>query len=231
VNARSVWPLAICFLLACQAMPATAPGASAAVEPVALRLLDVPEDIPSGTDAVPALRYELVVGSRSRQLSPALDARLQGDAAIVWLPDHRLARFGIEGAPRLLARDVGSPPLVDAQRIVYALEAGDAVEVRVLDQGPERMLARGLSSAGAFRMHPQGQRVFFIGAINGGVAGLWIADLSGEAASCLTNCDLRTGQPWHHYVPPPASAQSLEFTDAIVRYQAVDGTTVTRSLR
>jgi hypothetical protein len=228
MNGRSISLLMSCMLVACQA-PAPAP---AALERVALRELPADAAVELGTDAVPLRHFELVVGERTRQLPAALDARLQGQTAVVWLVDHQLARFGVEGAPRLLARGVGSPPWASADVVVYALEVGDAVDLRMRRQEQETTLASGLASAGAFRLSPDGEHVLFVGAIGGGVAGLWVASLDGAGARCLTNCELRTGQPWDDaFVAPPGSAAILEFDGSNVHYVGEEGQLVTRNFR
>jgi len=244
VNARSIFrvsTLACLLLAACQASPssgaiATQPAALEQATPTEeLQLLRLPgsdEPPPEASDAAPLLRYELVAGLASRQLPPALFAALSGDTAVVWLPDHRLARFGLDGAPRLIARSVSSPPWVGEDRVVFAPEVGDTVELRLLRQGVETTLARGLASAGMFRLGPDARGVFFVGAQNGGVAGLWFARVDRDEARCLTNCELRTGSPWGDaFVPPPGSAESLEFDGDSVRYLDMNGDAVTRSFR
>jgi len=244
MNRGSLWPLVFGSLVACQGAPAPVPAAPVpaapthaplqqASPPAALvQLATQAEPAPPQSDAAPLLRYELSVGLASRQLPPALFAALSGETAVVWLPDHRLARFGIEGAPRLIARSVSSPPWVGVDRIVYASEVGDTVELRALAQGAETTLARGLASAGMYRLGPDAQGLFFVGAKNGGVAGLWFARFDADEARCLTNCELRTGQPWGDaFVPPPGSAESLEFDGDDVRYVEMNGQTITRSFR
>ena len=75
--------------------------------------------------------------------------------------------------------------------------------------GPKRAetLATGLASVGVMRLEPE--RVLFVGARNGGVAGVWVADADG--ARCVSNCDLRTGTDWQgRFVPPPTDPTLLE---------------------
>lgn len=109
---------------------------------------------------------------------------------------------------RMLAANV-SALAGDTEHLVYVTQNHDGLCIRLHDGASERILARGLASAGALKI--EAERVLFVGAANGGVAGVWQVSLSGGEAHCVTNCDLRTGEPWGDaFVPPPSNPALLE---------------------
>ena len=70
------------------------------------------------------------------------------------------------------------------------------------------------------RAHPG--TVVFVGSEVGGVSGVWIAD--GTGVRCLTNCDLRTGQPWgDRYVAPPGNTATVRVSGTQVEWRTPDG--------
>jgi hypothetical protein len=105
---------------------------------------------------------------------------------------------------------------------LYVAQKDAGAEVHVLDaDGADRVLTTGLASAGLLAPQPDGT-IFFVGARNGGVAGLW--SISAGKTRCLTNCDLRTGQPWgDRFVPPPGDTAAISVAGQRVEWDAYDG--------
>lgn len=109
---------------------------------------------------------------------------------------------------RMLAANV-SALASDGEHLVYVTQNPDGLSIRLHDGASERVLARGLASAGVLKI--EAERVLFVGAANGGVAGVWQVSFNGNEAHCATNCDLRTGEPWGDaFVPPPTEPTLLE---------------------
>ncbi|HBQ12218.1 MAG TPA: hypothetical protein DEF51_14050 [Myxococcales bacterium] len=98
----------------------------------------------------------------------------------------------------------------DLSRLAFAVRSDGSL--RVHDGEVARTLAEGFVSIGALRFDPTGARVAFVGARNGGVAGVWVAGPDG--AACQTNCDLRTGERWgDRFTPPPADLRGVFATE------------------
>jgi hypothetical protein len=210
-------------LIGCSAIePAPAP----LVEPSAPRLvaLGSAQPVPPGSDAVPAVEvaFELSDGSRrpiDRRAIAFVPRWRQGAALID--PERRLYEVLPSGARRLLVASAGGELAVsrDEALLVYAVERG---EVRTHDGVTERTIAAGLSSAGLLRFVDRS--VAFVGARPGGIAGVWIAALDGSGARCLTNCTLRTGEPWlDRFVAPPSSASAFRLEDGVLSWTDRDG--------
>lgn len=109
---------------------------------------------------------------------------------------------------RMLAANV-SAIASDGEHLVYVTQNSDGLSIRLHDGASERILARGLASAGVLKI--EAERVLFVGAANGGVAGVWQVSFGANEARCVTNCALRTGQPWGDaFVPPPTEPALLE---------------------
>jgi len=185
----------------------TAPTRAPVVEDD-LRLVALEDVGPGVGDAAPRLR---VAFRRDGQTTPvdrdatALVARWRDGAALID-PQRRLYQVWPDGRRRMLAPNALALG-TDGQRLAYAVERLHAVELRVHDGESERTWATGLASAA--RLTFVGDRVRFIGAANGGVAGVWEADASG--ATCRTNCELRTGGDWAgRYVAPPSDLFAWE---------------------
>jgi hypothetical protein len=137
---------------------------------------------------------------------------------------RRLVLVAPDGSRRVLAREAGAPPVSGhAGELFYVARYGVSAEVhRLQADGSDRVLADGLSNAGVLTPERDGA-LLFVGARNGGVAGIWRVDtqsLASSAAHCLTNCELQTGAPWGNaYQPPPGSQEALR--DAYARLNAV----------
>jgi len=158
-----------------------------------LRLVALEDRGPQVGDAPPRLRVAFESG---RQRVPvdrdaiAFVPRWRDGAALID-PERRLYQVWPDGRRRMLAPNALALA-TDGQRLVYSVERLHRVELRVHDGTSEQTWATGLTSAS--RLSIAGERVRFVGAVNGGVAGRWEAGPSG--AVCQTNCDLRTGADW-----------------------------------
>ena len=147
----------------------------------------------AGSDDVPLDREAIAYVERWRDGAALID------------PERRLYQVWPDGRRRMLARDV-SALATDGERLAFVVRRDLHAELRVHDGAQARTLARGLASCGVLRVEPD--RVLFVGAAPGGVAGVWVADRGG--ATCVTNCDLRTGQPWQdRFEPPPSDPELL----------------------
>lgn len=128
------------------------------------------------------------------------------DGAALIDPERRLYQVWPDGNRRMLTRDAYALA-TDGGLLAYAVVPDLHGELRVHDGEHERTLARELASIGLLRV--DGDRVLFVGAAPGGIAGVWVADDAG--ARCITNCDLSTGEPWQdRFEPPPTDPALLE---------------------
>lgn len=202
-------------------------------EPGEVVVIELEVAAPEGSDAEP--RVQLARRGSDGALSPlpgeylsALDFR-SGVAAVTASRELHIVRD--EGSQSVLARQVdGLPTRASDGSLVYAARFGQTVEIHWLTtQGEDHRLASFRGSA--TRLAPQGdQTVAFVGSVNGGVAGLWIADPRG--ARCITNCELRTGQPWGDaYRPPPGEASTIRLGDSSIEWQTAEGTWESAPLR
>jgi hypothetical protein len=183
---------------------------------------------PPGSDAVPRSRVAFRMPDGS--LRPvdreaiAFVPRFGAGAALVD-PERRLYEVTPDGQRRMLAAGASGSLAVSPGEdlLAYAVTRGALGELRVHDGTEERTLARGLASAGALGFADGGARLFFVGGRPGGVAGVWTATTDGDAR-CLTNCELRTGEPWQdRFVPLPASALAFEPERDAVAWTDADG--------
>lgn len=212
------------LVLASSACATGAPGASVAlrsgealgprtrVTVVAEAAGEAPLDGPA------PVRLRLVAPGAARQLEGTFVGGVAfDDAAAVLTAERRLLRIELAGEPEPIAEDVAFVPVVslDGAHLAYAtLEAG---ALHVLDALGDRTVAEGLGSIGALAFSPDGARVAFVGARRGGIAGVWLADARGrDAARCLTNCTLETGEPLDGRVPLPA--QPIRFEGGALRW-------------
>jgi hypothetical protein len=191
------------------------------------------DELPGGTDTPP--RFSLALrdtsGARIPLESRALAHVTFSGGLAVLDSQRRLLVVSADGARRVLAEQAGAPPARGQKgELFYVAQQDAGAEVRVLEtSGADRMLAGGLASAGLLAPQADGT-ILFVGAKNGGVAGLWRIDPAGSR--CLTNCDLRTGVPWgDRFVPPPGEVGAIEIAGTRVEWQAYDGKRYTASLR
>jgi hypothetical protein len=204
----------------CASEPSSAPVRDENVE--VNRQLD---EVPGGTDTRPrfALALRAADGTRVPLESRALaHVTFSGGLALVD-SQRRLVVVATDGARRVLAEEAGAPPARGARgELLYVAQKDTGAEVHALEAaGADRVIASGLFSAGLLAPQPDGT-ILFVGARNGGVAGLW--SISGDTTSCLTNCDLKTGEPWgDSFVPPPGDVAAIKVLGTRVEWDAFDG--------
>lgn len=98
----------------------------------------------------------------------------------------------------------------------------DEAALIVVDTSGMRLeAATGLVSMGAiaFEDVQSHRRIAFVGAVNGGIAGVWVTSVDGSMRTrCLTNCQLRTGADLSEMTPLPESP--LAFVQDEIRWRA-----------
>lgn len=134
-----------------------------------------------------------------------------------------------EGARSVLARASGAVPALGPRgELAYVARYDDqSIEVHTLGiDGRDRVVARGLGSAGLLAPQSDGRVVFVATPARGGVAGVWIAAEGGGEARCLTNCGLQTGSAAldSRFIPLPGDAASIALAAERVSWHASDGT-------
>ncbi|MCS6856550.1 MAG: hypothetical protein NZM37_02450 [Sandaracinaceae bacterium] len=142
--------------------------------------------------------------------------------ALVLRPSGRLEWVMDDGTTELIDEGVLIPPTLshDNRFSAWATEEGGEV-VLVVHDGKRKRSFRGhqLISVGSIvweKREAAKRRLAFIGAKNGGVAGLWALWSDGEGMSCLTNCTLKVGDPLDQgYSPLPDRILGFE-ADALV---------------
>jgi hypothetical protein len=184
-----------------------------------------PSSEPSGPDEVPRVR--LARREPDGSLSPLegeyIDAHefRAGMAAVSTQRELHLVHR--DGSRSVVAREVdGLPTPASDGSLVYAARYGKVVEIyRLTAKGSVLRLASFRGSA--TRLAPQpGGAVVFVGAQPGGVSGVWIADSTG--ARCLTNCELRVGQPWgDRYRALPGDTATVRISGTLVEWQTAAG--------
>lgn len=134
-------------------------------------------------------------------------------------PERRLYEVLPDGTRRMLARDaVGLA--VGGERLAYVVERGGFGSLHVHDGERDTRVAQRFASIGAVRL--DGETVTFVGVRPGGIVGVWQLDL-GEEPRCLSNCALRTGEPFaDRMIPVPTRADDFELTATHVAW-TVDG--------
>jgi hypothetical protein len=204
---------------------ASEPSAAPVIREESVEVNRQADEVPGGTDTPPrfALALRAADGTRTPLESRALaHVTFNGGLALVD-SERRLVVVAADGARRVLAEEAGAPPARGPRgELVYVAQKDSGAEVRILETGgADRVIATGLASAGLLAPQPDG-RTFFVGARNGGVAGLW--RIGAEGSRCLTNCDLETGQPWgDRFVPPPGEVAAIKVVGTRVEWDAHDG--------
>jgi hypothetical protein len=167
-----------------------------------------------GTGAVPV---ELPQG--------AVAAVVVADGAAVLDPAETLWHVAPDGQRTRLATSVTSAPVAssDGTRLSWAVRSPTdegAFDVHLREGAADRVVARGLGSATPLAFDPRTGALVLVGAVPGGVAGLFVALPGAAGARCLTNCDLHTGEPWgERFRAPPGEARAIAFTGDGLRYQ------------
>ncbi len=185
---------------------------------------------PPGGDGAPVytLAWEHPDGRRTPAgVGPVVHATLWRGAIVYVDPRSRL---WLEGQDQPLALGVVDAPAVspDDAKLAYVVVAesseGTRAEVHVRSAHADRLVDRSLLSFGALRFSPDGSVLLGVGSVDSGVAGLHAIDLRAGARRCLSNCDLRVGQPWGDaFLPPPGSAAELRFEGDEVLFDTVAG--------
>lgn len=149
-------------------------------------------------------------------------------ASLVLRPDGALEMVR-EAAHQVIDRGVIVAPVVSRDGVHAAWVASRPLDEQALivvdTEGARVEAATGLVSIGAiaFEETRSHRRIAFVGAVNGGIAGIWVSSVDGSmSARCLTNCLLRTGMDLSEMTPLPESP--LEFVGDEIRWHA-DGQT------
>lgn len=219
---------ACCLAFALVLAPACAPEPAVSTESLVLGdrelvVQEVTSRAPPGGDGPAHVRLAIRRGQRLFELDgEALDGVLFGETVLVLEPDGTLERISQPGSAfeRRIPIDQGVvvAPVRSADgrfaAWVRAHDAGGQALVVMEADGTLHELARGLGSIGAIRFESgvARPRIVFVGAREGGVAGLWATRVGDEVdARCLTNCELRTGEPWgSRHVPLPDGEPRFE---------------------
>jgi hypothetical protein len=211
------------------ATPSGAGELAAAERAPAIEVVAVNDDTPAGGDGPPrlTLAFRFADGSR-RPIAGEATAYVpfRRGVALVDL-QRQLVLVTADGARSVLAREAGAPPARGPSgELAYVARHDLAVEVHVLEEdGRDRIVARGLGSAGVLAPQRDGRLFFVATPSGGGVAGLWLAGGEHEDARCLTNCELATGAPLsERFMPLPRDAQSIHASASVVEWDAADGT-------
>lgn len=180
---------------------------------------------PTGPDAPPrvTLARRGPEGALSHLAGAYLDALEFRDGVAAVALDRSLQLLHADGSRSLVAKDLDGLPALDSDgSLFYAARFGERVELyRLQSDGTQHRLASFRGSA--TRLSPRSDgTVVFIGSKFGGVSGIWIAEPRGPR--CLTNCDLRVGQPWGAaYRALPGETESVRFVGSKVEWQTADG--------
>lgn len=172
----------------------------------------------SGADGAPltTLAWEHADGSRTPvDVGPVVHA-VVWRGAVVYV--DRGLHLWREGEDQPWAEGVPAAPAVspDGSALAYVVAhegaEGTHAEVHVRTASADRVVDRSLLAFGALRFSPDGGVLLGVGSVNGGVAGVHAIDLGSGARVCLSNCELRVGQPWGDaFVPPPGDPTALRF--------------------
>lgn len=148
--------------------------------------------------------------------------------ALVLRPDGALEM--VRGETRnVIDQGVILAPVVSADGAHAAWVAARPLDEQALTivdtEGGRIEAAEGLISIGAiaFEETRSHRRIAFVGAINGGIAGVWVSSVDGSMRPrCLTNCLLRTGMDLGAMTPLPETP--IQFDGDRVRWFAAGQT-------
>lgn len=194
---------------------------------VVTEVLTAPPEGADGPETVALARED--DGVRTHVRGPALGGVPFLDGALVLRVDRSLEMVrGPHGVGSVIDREVLFAPVAssDGEHVAWAAEHGPETVLVVIDrEGARTNAAQGLASIGAvvFDASTQGsaRRLAFVAARNGGIAGVWAARVDGSGLSCLTNCELRAGQPLdERHVPLPTEPIAFEGDAVVLRSMA-----------
>lgn len=156
---------------------------------------------------------------------PVRSATAVADTIFAVDAHDRLLRVHATEGVDVIADQVLVAPTGDAQQLAFVRRDEGPSRLRaqlhlLRDDGQTALLDDELQSLGALAWAPDHQHLVGVGALPGGVAGLHVFDARTGARRCLTNCELRVGQPWHGFVPSPGSARAYRFEGEVVRWDA-----------
>ena len=180
---------------------------------------------PEGGDgpAVVTLAYEGEEGSAVIPGAALSGVAFQG-GALVLRPDGALEMVR-EQARSVIDQGVVVAPVVAADGAHAAWVASrplDELALVVVDtEGGRVEAAAGLVSIGAiaFEETRSHRRIAFVGAVNGGIAGVWVSSVDESMRPrCLTNCLLRTGMDLAEMTPLPETP--IHFAGDTLRWLA-----------
>ena len=210
-----------CIVLAWVAVGCAAsekPGPAAAAQPVA----EIPAVVatplenaaPPQSDAVPlwSLAFEYAGGARIPIAEPASAYTPFRDGVALIDRRRRLLLISPDGSRRTLSSTTATTPVLGPSgELYYVARYGTLAELhRLSTAGRDDVIARELSSIALLAPQADGS-VLLAGARAGGFAGVWRIAAGADSATCATNCELRTGEPWQgRFVPPPGTAAELE---------------------
>jgi len=169
---------------------------------------------PPQSDAVPlwSLAFEHANGARTPIEERASAYTPFRDGVALIDTQRRLLLISPDGSRRTLSSTTATTPVLGPSgELYYAARYGTVAELhRLSSDGHDAVIARELSSIALLAPQADGS-VLITGARNGGFAGIWRVAPGAHSASCATNCELRTGQPWQgRFLPPPGTASELE---------------------
>jgi hypothetical protein len=198
--------------LACACASSPPPASSRGPATVVATPLN--NEIPPASDAVPmyALAFEYPDGTRVPIAEPASAYAPFRDGVALIDGKRRLLLISPDGSARPLAASTATTPVPGPSgELYYVALYGEVAELhRLTVAGRDRVIARETSSVGLIAPRAD-DGVLFVGARNGGVAGIWHVAKGASHASCMTNCELKTGAPWGDaFVPPPGTREELE---------------------
>lgn len=225
-------PVLTAVVLAAACTPPDDAATRASLTEARLVAVGPAEPGPPGSDAVPhrPVAFRMPDG-RTRPVdreAVAFVSRFASGAALVD-PARRLYAVTPDGGRRMLAAgatgSLATSPGGD--RLAYVVARGTTGELRIHDGQRARTLVAGLASVGVLRFDGAGERLFFVGGRPGGVVGVWTVGVDPErepAARCLSNCALRTGEPWgDRFVPPPSRPDAFTPEAGAVAWTDPDG--------
>lgn len=185
---------------------------------------------PEGGDGPSLVELSITSADGDHTFGPVVGGVAWEDGALILHADRRLSLGRANGEELAIDTDVTFVPVVapDGQHYVYARsEDGTSFSLVSRSTSSRATLAHGLASIGAVRFidADAAGRFVFVAGRPGGVAGLFLARTSSsELAVCLTNCALRTGQPWGDaFVPLPADLESLSLDGDVLTYADESG--------